>query len=196
MTEADRRQWDARYTAGDAPVQARANRWLVSQAAFVDAVAAACAQPPQALDIACGAGGTLAWLARRGWQVTGVDISATALARAETQLAARGLRRCATLVQADLDVWRPAATSCDLLTCFNFLDRRLWPAMSTAVRPHGLLCLRTFHTGRLAERPDTNPAHLLEPGELAALIASWGWRPLAAETGAQGEAILAQRPAV
>ncbi len=38
---------------------------------------------PKALDIACGAGGTVAWLAQRGWQVTGVDISTTALAIAQ-----------------------------------------------------------------------------------------------------------------
>ena len=97
------------------------------------------------------------------------------------------------MVQADLDAWRPEADSCDLLTCFNFLDRRLWPAMRLAVRPHGLICLKTFHTGRLADRPDTNPAHLLAPGELAALVESWGWRLLAAESDAQVEAVLAQR---
>jgi tellurite methyltransferase len=166
------------------------------QAAFVDALADACAAQgaaPRSLDIACGAGGTLTWLAQQGWQVTGVDISATALSLAEAQLAAVGRRAQIALVQADLDSWRPEAGSCDLLTCFHFLDRRLWPAMRLAVRPHGLIGLRTFHTGRLVERPDTNPAHLLAPGELAALIESWGWRLLVAESDAQVEAVLAQR---
>ncbi len=149
------------------------------------------ADQPQALDIACGAGGTVAWLAQRGWQVTGVDISPTALTLAGTQLAAVGAQ--ATLVQADLDSWRPGVDSCDLLTCFNFLERRLWPAMLLAVRPHGLIGLRTFHTGRLAARPATNPAHLLAPGELSALVESWGWRLLAAESDGQVEAVLAQR---
>lgn len=195
MTEADRHHWEARYGSGDAPIHSRPNRWLARQAAFVDALADACAAQgaaPRALDIACGAGGTLAWLAQRGWQVTGVDISATALALAEAHLAAVGRHAQVALVQADLDSWRPAAHSCDLLTCFSFLDRRLWPAMRLAVRSHGLIGLRTFHTGRLVERPDTNPAHLLAPGELAALIESWGWRLLVAESDAQVEAVLAQ----
>ncbi len=191
MTETDRNHWEARYASGDAPIQARPNRWLARQAAYVDALTAACPVPPRALDIACGAGGTVAWLAQRGWQVTGVDISTTALALAEAQVAAVGAQ--AALVQADLDSWRPAAGSCDLLTCFNFLDRRLWPSMRLAVRPHGLIGLRTFHRGRLAARPDTNPAHLLAPGELAALVESWGWRVLVAESDAQVEAVLAQR---
>ena len=196
MTEADRRQWDARYASGDAPIHARPNRWLARQVVFVDGLAAACAARgvgPRALDIACGAGGTVAWLAQRGWQVTGVDISPTALSLAGAQLAAVGLLAQGILVQADLDAWRPEAASCDLLTCFNFLDRRLWPAMRLAVRPQGLIGLKTFHTGRLAERPGTNPAHLLEPGELAALVASWGWRLLAVASDAQAEAVLAQR---
>lgn len=193
MTEIDRRHWEARYASGDAPIHARPNRWLARQAAFVDKAAAACGAKPQALDIACGGGGTVAWLAQRGWCVTGVDISPTALAIAQAQLTAVGLLSQATFVQADLDTWRPEAHSCDLLTCFNFLDRRLWPAMRLAVRPSGLICLKTFHTGRLADRPATNPAHLLSPGELAALVESWGWRLLAAESDAQAEAVLAQR---
>jgi tellurite methyltransferase len=193
MTEADRAHWEARYACGDAPIQARPNRWLLRQAAFVDALAATCPRPPRALDVACGAGGTVAWLAQRGWQVTGVDISPTALALARAQLAAVRPEVQVTLVQADLDSWRPAVDSCDLLTCFNFLDRRLWPTMRLAVRPQGLIALRTFHTGRLAARPDTNPAHLLAPGELAVLVESWGWRVLVAESDAQVEAVLAQR---
>ncbi|MFN8467184.1 MAG: class I SAM-dependent methyltransferase [Caldilineaceae bacterium] len=193
MTDADRHHWEARYASGDAPINARPNRWLARQAAYLDALAAACVCMPQALDIACGAGGTVAWLAQRGWQVTGVDISPTALALAGAQLAALAPQAHATLEQADLDSWRPAANSCDLLTCFNFLERQLWPAMRLAVRPRGLIGLRTFHTGRLAERPGTNPVHLLAPGELRALVEGWGWRVLVTESDAQVEAVLAQR---
>jgi 2-polyprenyl-3-methyl-5-hydroxy-6-metoxy-1,4-benzoquinol methylase len=38
--------------------------------------------PGQALDIGCGEGGDALWLARRGWKVTALDISRTALERA------------------------------------------------------------------------------------------------------------------
>lgn len=193
MTDTDRSRWEVRYTSGQVPAHAHANRWLVTHAAFVDAVAAGKTLPPLALDIACGAGGALAWLAQRGWHVTGVDISETALAQARARLDAAGLLDRATLVEADLDAWRPAAAGYDLITCFNFLDRRLWPALRAAVRPHGLICLSTFHTGRLVDRPETNPAHLLAPGELAALIEGWGWRLLAAQTDARVEAVLGQR---
>lgn len=194
MTETDRRQWEERYTGGHAPIHANPNRWLAAQTAYLQQLEVPAASPPQALDIACGSGGTLLWLARRGWRVTGVDISAAALALAHDQLAAAGLLDRAALIEADLDGWRPAAGCCDLLTCFHFLDRRLWPSLRAAVRPRGLLCLSTYHTGRLVERPHTNPDHLLHPGELSALVQGWGWRLLAAQVDAQQEAVLGQRP--
>ncbi len=194
MTETDRRHWEERYTSGNAPIRANPNRWLAAQTAYLQQLEVPAASPPQALDIACGSGGTLLWLARRGWRVTGVDISAAALALAHDQLAAAGLLDRAALIEADLDGWRPAAGCCDLLTCFHFLDRRLWPSLRAAVRPRGLLCLSTYHTGRLVERPHTNPDHLLHPGELSALVQGWGWRLLAAQVDAQQEAVLGQRP--
>ncbi len=190
MTDQDRTRWDARYTAGDAPVRGTPNRWLASQAVHLDAYLAACAAPPHALDLACGAGGSLLWLAQRGWRVTGVDVSAAALALAQEKLAVAGLLDRATLRCADLDAWRPPPGRYDLITTFYFLDRRLWPSLRAAVRLGGLLVMQTYHTGQLAVRPQTDPAHLLAPGELAALLAGWGWRVLAAETSATTEAVV------
>lgn len=190
MTDQDRTRWDARYTAGDAPVRGTPNRWLASQATHLDAYLASCSEPPYALDLACGAGGSLLWLAQRGWRVTGVDVSAAALALAREKLGAAWLLNRATLLCADLDAWRPPPASYDLITAFYFLDRRLWPSLRAAVRPGGLLVMQTYHTGQLAVRPQTDPAHLLAPGELAALLAGWGWRVLAAATSATTEAVV------
>lgn len=195
MSESDRNRWNIRYATGDAPVRGVPNRWLAAQAAYVDACLARGATAPHALDLACGAGDTLAWLARRGWQVSGVDVSDTALDLARRQLTAAGLSAQSTLLHADLDTWRPLSNSFDLITCFYFLDRRLWPDIRIALRPDGLICMQTYHTGQLAVRPQTDPAHLLAPGELSALLADWGWQILAAETTATQEAVLGMKPA-
>ncbi|TPG32518.1 class I SAM-dependent methyltransferase [Mycolicibacterium hodleri] len=40
--------------------------------------------PGSALDLGCGEGGDAVWLAQRGWQVTAVDVSDTAIGRATT----------------------------------------------------------------------------------------------------------------
>ncbi|WP_280403148.1 class I SAM-dependent methyltransferase [Nocardia brasiliensis] len=47
--------------------------------------------PGAALDLGCGNGADALWLARRGWRVTAVDISAVAVARLAELAAAHGL---------------------------------------------------------------------------------------------------------
>ncbi|MDN6567261.1 MAG: methyltransferase domain-containing protein, partial [Actinomyces sp.] len=63
-----------------------------------------------ALDAGCGEGTEAMWLADRGWQVTGVDISATALAVAERRSVARGLDADIAWVRTDITRWHPART--------------------------------------------------------------------------------------
>ncbi|WP_430592493.1 class I SAM-dependent methyltransferase [Humidisolicoccus flavus] len=49
--------------------------------------------PGSALDIGCGEGGDVIWLAQHGWNAIGVDISETAIARASAAADAVGLSR-------------------------------------------------------------------------------------------------------
>jgi len=61
----------------------------------------------RALDLGCGEGGDVIWLAAHGWQATGVDVSTTAVARA-TQAgldAGLGVDRVRFVAQ-DLSDWR------------------------------------------------------------------------------------------
>ncbi|UTX52817.1 class I SAM-dependent methyltransferase [Leucobacter aridicollis] len=47
---------------------------------------------PRSLDLGCGEGGDVLWLAERGWDASGLDLSPTAVARAKDEAQARGLR--------------------------------------------------------------------------------------------------------
>jgi SAM-dependent methyltransferase len=60
-----------------------------------------------ALDAGCGAGAEALWLAARGWQVTGADISTEALAKAAERAAGAGLSERVRWVEADLSTWTP-----------------------------------------------------------------------------------------
>lgn len=71
--------------------------------------------PGTALDLGCGEGADAIWLAQRGWKVTGVDVSATALARAAEHAALGGV--APTWIEADLAHWR-AETTYDLVAAF------------------------------------------------------------------------------
>ncbi|MFY1633941.1 class I SAM-dependent methyltransferase [Solwaraspora sp. WMMB335] len=66
--------------------------------------------PGTALDAGCGTGADAIWLASRGWQVTAVDASSTAIGRAE-KLAAQqepGVAQRITWFTADLTCWEPS----------------------------------------------------------------------------------------
>ena len=76
MTSMSAADWDARYRGAELVWSATPNMWVEQETAGL--------MPGRALDLACGEGRNSIWLARRGWQVTGVDFSAAALAKAQT----------------------------------------------------------------------------------------------------------------
>lgn len=66
-------EWEARYAS-------RERLWSGAVNPLLPEIAEG-AQPGRALDIGCGEGADLLWLAERGWEVVGVDVSATAIER-------------------------------------------------------------------------------------------------------------------
>jgi SAM-dependent methyltransferase len=64
--------------------------------------------PSTALDAGAGTGAEALWLAARGWDVTAVDLSAHALARARERAATRTTPGAVRWVNADLTVWEPS----------------------------------------------------------------------------------------
>jgi SAM-dependent methyltransferase len=89
--------WDARYTAEPLLWGAAPNQFV--RARLADA------EPGTAVDLACGNGRNALWLARRGWRVTGVDISAVALEQAAQRSAQVEIP--VTWEQADVRTWAP-----------------------------------------------------------------------------------------
>ncbi|MEU3660675.1 class I SAM-dependent methyltransferase [Streptomyces sp. NPDC032940] len=75
--------WEARYRDTDRVWSGRPNALLVRETGDL--------APGTALDLGCGEGADAVWLAGRGWRVTGVDISATALERAAGHAADAGV---------------------------------------------------------------------------------------------------------
>ena len=68
-------EWDARYRERDGAMwSGRPNGRLVAEVAGLT--------PGRVLDVGCGEGADAIWLGRRGWTVTGIDISGVALCRA------------------------------------------------------------------------------------------------------------------
>ncbi len=75
--------WEAHYGERERIWSGRVN---VQLAAVVGDL-----NPGRALDLGCGEGGDAIWLAEKGWHVTAVDVSETALARAAAEARVRGV---------------------------------------------------------------------------------------------------------
>ncbi|WP_369136974.1 class I SAM-dependent methyltransferase [Modestobacter versicolor] len=132
----DLASWEERYRDAPALWSGRANPPLTAEAADLP--------PGRALDVGCGEGGDVLWLAGRGWQVTGLDWSEVALARAAEHAAAAGLAERVEWVRGDVDGWQPPAAAYDLVTA-HFLHptgdqrSRVVARLASAVAPGGTL---------------------------------------------------------
>ncbi|MBL3699098.1 bifunctional NAD(P)/FAD-dependent oxidoreductase/class I SAM-dependent methyltransferase [Leucobacter luti] len=174
--------WEDHY-AGTEPVwSGRVNAAL--------AAAVGAAAPGRSLDLGCGEGGDVLWLAERGWAASGIDLAPSAIDRARSEAAARGLD--ATFVAADLAAWAadPAAVDgggeagFDLVTA-SFLQspvelprERILRAAAARVAPGGRLVV-IAHAAAPSWVAAGSHAHLDFPtpeAELAALAldpAAW-----------------------
>ncbi|MEV6600001.1 class I SAM-dependent methyltransferase [Actinoplanes sp. NPDC051346] len=88
--------WDERYSGEEKVWSGNPNAQLVAEASRLT--------PGTALDVGCGEGGDVIWLARQGWTVTGADFSANGLARAARHAEQAG-------VADRVDWWRVDARS-------------------------------------------------------------------------------------
>jgi SAM-dependent methyltransferase len=78
-----REDWDRRYAERELLWSASPNRFLVAEAYGL--------APGRALDLACGEGRNAIWLAELGWQVTAVDFSDVAVAKARERATRDGV---------------------------------------------------------------------------------------------------------
>ena len=122
--------------------------------------------PPAApvLDIACGSGRHLRWLAARGHPVTGIDRDAAALAASHGLVAAGQ----AELIQADIEhgPWPCPGRQWPVVLVTHYLWRPLWPQILASVAPGGLLIYETFADGNQTLGKPSRPDFLLHAGEL------------------------------
>jgi SAM-dependent methyltransferase len=105
--------------------------------------------------------------------LTTLAIDRNASAVEEIRAAARqfGLPLRADVVDLETgDATLPVAAF-DVVVVVHYLHRPLFPALRAALRPGGILVYETFTRAQAERGRPTNPAFLLEPGELRRLAA-------------------------
>lgn len=113
----------------------------------------------EVLDLACGSGRHARALARLGFEVSAVDRDTKAFADPPPGVA---------LLEADLEAgpWPYPGAAFDGIVVTNYLHRPLLPVLVDSLVPGGVLVYETFARGNERFGKPSNPAFLLEPGEL------------------------------
>lgn len=154
--------------------------------------------PGTALDAGCGGGAEAIWLAERGWQVTGADIAAEALAHGRARAAEHGVTGRVHWVQADLSTWDPGVRF-DLVTThyahpampqLEFYDR-----VASWVAPGGTLLIVGHGAGHGHGSGDTPIARAaaVSTADITARLDSADWQVVTAgeshRTAGKGDAV-------
>jgi SAM-dependent methyltransferase len=165
MSRDERVRWDDRYQNN--------KRWQVDHHPFPWLVQHT---PPTqdgfALDVACGLGHNALWLVGQGYRVLGVDISLIALKRAVKAARSQSLDGRLVFALTDMDHFRPPSACFDLICVVRFLNRDVFPALISALKPGGILLYMTLNWHYAEVSPETPAAYLLSPGELERAFAS------------------------
>jgi thioredoxin reductase/SAM-dependent methyltransferase len=140
--------WEERYGSKPSIWSGNPNAQLVAETADLS--------PGRALDVGCGEGADAVWLAERGWHVTGVDISPTALARATENAATAGADVAARLTWRHADLRRePVPGDGYDLVSAHFMQLpqpergELFARLAAAVAPGGTLLIVGHHPSDL-----------------------------------------------
>ena len=126
------------------------------------------------LDVACGAGRHMRFLAAQGHTAWGVDRNPDAVSLAQTY----GKVSCADIENGP---WPFEGQTFGCVVVTNYLWRALMPVIVQSVAPGGVLIYETFAAGNETVGKPSRPDFLLQPGEL--LRATEGLHTVAYEDG-------------
>lgn len=174
----DAQLWDEMYRSRDQVFSGAPNGVLVTEVSHLP--------PGQALDVGCGEGGDALWLARRGWQVTAVDISRVAVERAASagaDVAGRVAWAC-----TDVTATPPPAGAFDLVSLQYFpLPRQpghtALHGLLAAVAPGGTLLVASHDLADLPPHHEhgVDPTDYYQPHDIPRLL-DRDWTVLVNET--------------
>lgn len=159
-----REDWDKRYASAENLWSAEPNRFLVAEVGEL--------RPGRALDLACGEGQNGIWLASLGWDVTGVDFSEVAIARARARAERDGIP--VDFSCADLLTYGPEPAAFDLVLLLYFHipapgRQCVLEKASSALAPGGTFLLVGHDLTNIAKGVGgpSNPGLLYTPDQIA-----------------------------
>ena len=154
-------KWDRKYLRREHRNELTPDPLLVEYSDLFDAT-------HTVIDLACGTGRNAVYLAKLGCFTVALDCSREALRLCQKFAQESDVQIHA--VAADLNETRLPAESTDAIVCFNYLNFELVDNLQAALRPGGVLMMKTFNQNFLNVNPCFNPDYVLKPGDLINLL--------------------------
>ena len=153
--EKDKSRWDSKYDTetyifGKSPIP-----FLVENLSLLP--------KGKTLDIAMGEGRNGVYLATKGFDVLGLDISETGLQKAHRLAQAQNVKIETRVV--DLESHSLEKNAYDLIICTYYMQRDLFPQFKEALKPGGMALVETYNMDYL-KYSRFNPKWLLDTNEL------------------------------
>jgi tellurite methyltransferase len=152
----ERERWNAHYASRVSTHEGEPHPFLREHVALLPR--------GRALELAMGEGHNAIFLARQGFSVTGLDVSDFAVERSLRMSQEAGLAieaHCRDLRNTTLP-----ADAYDVVVCFYYLQRDLFPQVVNTLRTGGMVIYETFTGEQARYGHPTTPDYLLRPNEL------------------------------
>lgn len=160
MSKADQAKWDERYRAGAFAERTHPSALLKDWVSRLPS--------GRALDLACGAGRNSLFLARCGFEVTGIDVSSEGLKRAAASAEREGLE--VAWMRHDLDEGLTQPGPFDVVCLFRYLNADLIRQLPSLLATDGILMVEEHLATDQPVAGPSNPAFCVQPGELRRLL--------------------------
>jgi len=116
-----------------------------------------------------GGGRNTVYLASKGFQVEGIDISEQAIDAAINLAHENNVKIDAHIIDLEKDAFIKENTY-DVIICFNFLQRSLIPHIKKGLRSNGIIVYETYIIDQAKFGKPSNPDYLLKYNELLLLF--------------------------
>jgi SAM-dependent methyltransferase len=166
LSQLDRDKWNRKYREGAYARRLKPSSFLVESLPKLEIAA----DPPRAVDVACGLGRNALYLARRGWEVGAIDVSDVALQKLVAAAAAESL--AINCVAADLEADPAAVARCagghryDLALVVRYANLPLIRRLPEVIAPGGYLLVEKHLVTDVDVVGPRDPRFRARPGEL------------------------------
>lgn len=159
MSKEEKNSWDARYSSHDYKPREKPSDLLTKWIGRLPG--------GKVLDLACGTGRNSLFLAEKGYEVTAIDVSQTAIKMAKNKAQEKGLK--ISWIIADLDIFKISGKY-DIILSFFYVNKKMVSDIIKSLNVGGILIFVSHMLPAIRSEEPHNHHFRFKPGELRQLF--------------------------